>query len=220
MSKTSSKTTKTAPAAPKAKAAASPSTKTASKKTTAPKVEVAPATPATPAAPVAENVVEAVTAPALDVESVISNKFSDFSDKLQEFASLHSSIKGEFKLLEKIVKRELKSLVKSSLKRRRSGNKKPSGFVKPTPLSDELCAFLDQPSGTEMARTAVTKEINKYIQANELKDKSNGRIILPDAKLTKLLKIGPNDDQLTYFNLQKYMSHHFPKQPKPVVASA
>lgn len=217
MSKTSSKTTKTASAAPKAKAAASPSTKTASKKTTAPKVEVAPATPATP---VVENVVEAVTAPALDVESVISNKFSDFSDKLQEFASLHSSIKGEFKLLEKIVKRELKNLVKSSLKRRRSGNKKPSGFVKPTPLSDELCAFLDQPSGTEMARTAVTKEINKYIQANELKDKSNGRIILPDAKLTKLLKIGPNDDQLTYFNLQKYMSHHFPKQPKPVVASA
>ena len=62
-----------------------------------------------------------------------------------------------------------------------------------------------------MARTEVTKEINAYIRANSLQDKTNGRKIIPDAPLTKLLKIGKTDE-LTYFNLQKFMSHHFPKK--------
>ena len=65
-----------------------------------------------------------------------------------------------------------------------------------------------------MARTEVTREINKYIQENNLKDPSNGRKILADAKLKVLLNL--NDEELTYFNLQKFMSPHF---PKPQVSS-
>jgi len=61
-----------------------------------------------------------------------------------------------------------------------------------------------------MARTEVSKEINKYIQSNNLKDPANGRKINPDAKLSKLLKLNKNDE-LTYFNLQRYMKHHFIK---------
>ena len=56
-----------------------------------------------------------------------------------------------------------------------------------------------------MARTEVTKEINSYIRQHQLQDKTNGRKIIPDAQLTKLLKIG-SGDELTYFNLQRYMS--------------
>ena len=78
------------------------------------------------------------------------------------------------------------------------------------PAPTELAAFLGKSVGTEMARTAVSKEINNYIQTHNLKDKNNGRIIHADAKLTKLLKL-QKDDELTYFNLQKYMKHHFPK---------
>jgi hypothetical protein len=82
--------------------------------------------------------------------------------------------------------------------------------VKPTLISEELASFLSKPVGTEMARTEVSKEINAYITANGLQDKSNGRKINADAKLTKLLKITPSDE-LTYFNLQRFMKHHFVK---------
>jgi len=34
-----------------------------------------------------------------------------------------------------------------------------------------------------MARTDVTKEMTAYIRENSLQDKTNGRKILPDAKL-------------------------------------
>ena len=65
-----------------------------------------------------------------------------------------------------------------------------------------------------MARTDVTREINKYIRANNLQDKENGRKINPDKQLCTLLKVEP-DVNLTYFNLQRYMGPHFPKQIKP-----
>jgi upstream activation factor subunit UAF30 len=74
---------------------------------------------------------------------------------------------------------------------------------------------LEKPEGTEMARTTVTREINAYIRTNLLQDKSNGRKINPDAKLAALLKLGKTDE-LTYFNLQKFMSPHFAKNVKVV----
>ena len=69
-----------------------------------------------------------------------------------------------------------------------------------------------------MARTDVTREINKYIRANNLQDKDNGRKINPDKLLRELLKIDETVD-LTYFNLQRYMGPHFPKQIKPATAN-
>ena len=70
-----------------------------------------------------------------------------------------------------------------------------------------------------MARTDVTREINKYIRSHNLQDKENGRKINPDTKLQTLLKLN-NTDELTYFNLQRYMSPHFAKSVKAVVADA
>ena len=70
-----------------------------------------------------------------------------------------------------------------------------------------------------MARTEVTKQINTYIKANKLQDPKNGRIILPDAVLTKLLKISKGEE-LTFFNLQKYMSPHFAKATATAATTA
>ena len=141
---------------------------------------------------------------------------SEFSAKLQQIVSLFATVKNDYKTLEKVVNRELKQAQKaSSKKKRNNANRKPSGFVKPARISDELANFLKKDVGTEMARTDVSKEINAYIQANDLKDKKNGRIIHPDAKLTKLLKIG-KEDELTYFNLQRYLKHHFAKSTPAV----
>ena len=139
---------------------------------------------------------------------------ADFIAKLQQVNSIIASLKSEYRLLEKKWTRELKVAQKSSSKRkRRVGNRAPSGFVKPTLISDELAQFLDKPSGSEMARTEVTRDINKYIRAHNLQDVTNGRKIIPDAKLSALLKIGAADE-LTYFNLQRYMSPHFAKSVK------
>ena len=146
-------------------------------------------------------------------EYSISTGFSEFISKFQTMLTSFNALKTELRSLEKITVKQLKVAEKQSNKKRRKGNRAPSGFVKPSLISDELAKFLDKPCGTEMARTDVTREINKYIRANNLQDKSNGRKINPDKQLTQLLKIEDSVD-LTYFNLQKYMGPHFPKVAK------
>jgi chromatin remodeling complex protein RSC6 len=188
--------------------------KRAADKTATPAKRVAKKAAATPVEPVNEVVaapVEAVEEAPVSATATVAGKMGEFGAKLMQMTSLLSTLKSDFKTLEKCISREMKVLEKASNKGRRSNaNRKPSGFIKPTLISDELAAFLGKSVGTEMARTAVSKEINNYIQTHNLKDKNNGRIIHADAKLTKLLKL-QKDDELTYFNLQKYMKHHFPK---------
>ena len=111
-----------------------------------------------------------------------------------------------------------KARSKAGRKKRKSGNRAPSGFVKPTKISSELATFLGKAKGTEMARTSVTREINAYIREHKLQDPKNGRRILADAKLRKLLKL-KKDDELTYFNLQRYMSPHFAKAGKSTTSA-
>ena len=156
-----------------------------------------------------ENIV--VTSDAVDHS--ITSGFSDFITKFQSMLVNFNSLKTELRNLEKMTVKQLKVAEKLNNRKRRKGNRAPSGFVKPSLISDELAKFLDKPCGTEMARTDVTREINKYIRANNLQDKSNGRKINPDKPLTQLLKVSDNVE-LTYFNLQKYMGPHFPKAVK------
>jgi len=154
----------------------------------------------------------------VETEDQLNEQSIEFIAKLQQLGTLISSLKTEFRGLEKKWSRELKSAQKQCSKRKRkSGNRAPSGFVKPTRISDELSNFLAKPFGSEMARTEVTREINKYIRTHNLQDKANGRKINPDDKLATLLKL-KKTDELTYFNLQKYMSPHFAKAVKDIPA--
>ena len=164
-------------------------------------------------APVVVSEMENVVVASDACDYSITNGFSEFITKFQTMLTSFNALKTELRGLEKITVKQLKVAEKLSNKKRRKGNRAPSGFVKPSLISDELAKFLDKPCGTEMARTDVTREINKYIRANNLQDKSNGRKINPDKQLTQLLKIEDTVD-LTYFNLQKYMGPHFPKVAK------
>ena len=156
----------------------------------------------------------------LETDAQVAEKSVEFLAKLQQLGVLISSLKTEYRVLEKQWTRELKTAQKQSSKRKRkAGNRAPSGFVKPTRISDELAKFLEKPSGSEMARTEVTRDINKYIRTHNLQDKENGRKINPDTKLATLLKL-KKTDELTYFNLQRYMSPHFAKASKDVVVSS
>jgi upstream activation factor subunit UAF30 len=179
------------------------------RKPKAPKAEVAPST-VVETAPV----VELAHSEAADAEAPLAEQSVEFLAKLQQLGVLISSLKAEYRTLEKKWSREVKSAQKQSTKRKRkAGNRAPSGFVKPTKISDELASFLGKEKGTEMARTDVTREINTYIRAHKLQDKDNGRKINPDTKLAALLKL-KKSDELTYFNLQKFMSPHFAKATK------
>jgi len=172
----------------------------------------APAVVEAPVVEVAAPVVEAPVAEAAVVDvSTLASKLNDFGSKIQQVTTILSSMKADYKLLEKSVSRELKAASKSKkAKKASSGNRQPSGFVKPSVISDELIAFLGKEAGTMMSRVEVSKGINAYITANSLKDKVSGRQINPDVKLATLLKIG-KDEVLTYFNLQKYLKIHFVK---------
>jgi chromatin remodeling complex protein RSC6 len=182
-------------------------------------VESTPVDSASASAPVNVVIIDAATPAASSSPdtSALLSMYADYSNKLQAAHATWTALRSEFRLLERQTARELKNAQKASLKKKRKvGNRAPSGFVKPTLISNELAGFLGKPEGSEMARTDVTREINKYIRTNNLQDKENGRKIIPDKKLTSLLKL-KKGDELTYFNLQRYMSPHFAKASSTVV---
>lgn len=190
---------------------ASKSTKAKAEKTTTPKTTKSKT-------PEVDVVLTKTDAPVETTEATdmftMTEGFTEFLSKLQALTTQIASLKTEFRALEKRSVRELKAAQKANAKRKRkSTNRAPSGFVKPTLISNELAGFLNKPVGTEMARTEVTREINGYIREHNLQDKENGRKINPDKKLASLLKI-KSGDELTYFNLQRYMSPHFAKSQK------
>lgn len=191
------------------------SKKTATKATTVKETKVAAPAAAAEAAPV-----EAVESKVVDTTPTLNDQFTALLAQLSQLRSQLTAVTSQVRQLQKRSDRELKAANKANKRRqRKKGNRAPSGFVKPTKISKELAAFLQKPAGTEMARTEVTREINKYIRAHNLQDPKNGRRILADTKLRKLLKLSKSDE-LTYFNLQRYMSPHFPKSKAKQQASA
>lgn len=164
-----------------------------------------------PATPVAD--VPVVTTPVGEVAKLDIN--AGYVESIATLTAMRhqlSNVIAGVKLLQKRAEREVKAVQKAGNKRKqRNATRAPSGFVKPTLISDQLAEFLTKEKGTLIARTDVTREINAYIRANKLQDPANGRKINPDAKLKKLLALKPTDE-LTYFNLQRYMSQHFQKK--------
>ena len=211
--KTTTTKTETPAAAPAPVSAASAAPAAKAKKAVV-KTE-AVAAPAPAPAPVVAAAPEAVA----EMDSSLVEQSGEFLVKLQQLGALINALKTEYRTLEKKWTRDLKVAQKQSSKRKRkAGARAPSGFVKPTRISDELASFLAKPSGTEMARTEVTRDINKYIREHNLQDKANGRQINPDTKLASLLKVAKTD-VLTYFNLQRYMSPHFAKAGDAVASA-
>ena len=189
------------------------STKKVAATAAAPAVVPSPA----PVAPVAST--ESTTTAAA-VEAPATSLDEDMKSVLTRLSTLRETVSTmitEVKKLEKRVHRE----IKDARKRRRRVPKEgeevvkrgPSIFEIPTKVSDELCKFLGKPNGTLISRSNVTKEVNNYLKANNLKNKHN---INPDPALRKLLDPIPAGEQLSYFNLQRYLNKHYIKEAKPV----
>ena len=138
-------------------------------------------------------------------------RISESNQDIANIISLCKSLIIKNKQLDKDHKKVCKELEKKTRKKKQNGGKKaPSGFAKPSNISDELADFLGVQRGSLVARTEVTKQITQYVKNNELQNPKNRRIILPDNKLQKLLN--NQDQEVTYFTLQRFIKHHFPKK--------
>ena len=98
-------------------------------------------------------------------------------------------------------------------------NNPNNGFNRPRQVTPALKEFLCLAPDATISRTEVTKGIYGYIRENQLKHPDNGKIIMPDAKLKALL--GTDDEtQITFTNIQKFITPHYIKEPTSVPVPA
>lgn len=142
-------------------------------------------------------------------------RFETMHETLSLMKTHMNLLQKEIKDIEKNIKKEMKSMNNKQVKIKQTKKRAPSGFAKPTKVTNELCEFMNRPIGSEIARTEVTKTLVQYIKDNKLQEQNaeTKNKIVPDQKLSVLLGINNNEaSELTFFNIQKYMNKHF----KPV----
>ena len=161
-----------------------------------------------------ENTIEhSSTAPAKTnslLDPAIKDEFSGVLGTLSAFRAQITMLQNQVRGLEKHVNKQMRNLHKEAKKNKNKGNRKPSGFAVPSKITDELCEFMQKPTGTKVARTEVTQYIISYIKNHNLQKEGNRKYITPDESLNKLLGV-KDGDEVTYFNIQRYMNKHFVK---------
>ena len=170
----------------------------------------------TPPEPVVETPVvpDPVETPSQTEEDNYDSEFSEIQGALKEALNVIKSLSSKLTVLEKRVARDRKVMnkkMKGRVKRVVDPNKPPSGFAKPGPISAELAKFLGLGKDELIARTEVTKRITKYCQEKKLQNEEDKRTIHADKALKDLLRL-KKGDELTFFNLQKYMKVHYPNK--------
>jgi len=140
----------------------------------------------------------------------VCDQFSGVLGTLSSFRSQITMLQNQVRALEKTVGKQMRTFAREAKKNKNKGNRKPSGFAVPTKISDELCLFMQKPKGSTAARTEVTQYIIKYIKDNDLQWNENRKIIKPNDDLKILLNV-KEDDEVTYFNIQRFMNKHFIK---------
>ena len=123
-----------------------------------------------------------------------------------ELSALRIDVKNLAKLVRKI--RSTQEDPDGEKAKKRAEN---NGFNRKQEITPALREFLGLADGELVSRSEVTKSVNKYITDKGLKHPENGRQIVLDAKLKELLA-PPEGVQVTYLNLQKYLSPHYVKK--------
>ena len=120
-----------------------------------------------------------------------------------------TALRNELKSLTKIV-RKIKAKLDDPNGEKSAKRAKNNGFNRDQKISEELRTLLGLAEGQLVSRSTLTKSIIEYVKANGLKHPVNGRILVLDQKLRDLLK-PPADVQVTFLNLQKFLSPHYTK---------
>ena len=146
----------------------------------------------------------------------IGEAFENIIDNLSAFKLQINDIQQQIRILDKNIRKQMKTHQKEVAKRASKPPRPPSGFARPTNVTKELCDFMNKEEGTKIARTEVTRALVYYIKSNNLVNKDNHKIISPDDKLKFLLGVDESE-KLTYFNIQKYMNKHFINESSAVM---
>ena len=117
---------------------------------------------------------------------------------LSEISALRSDVKSLTKIVRKIKAKQAASRAKNN------------GFNREQAISPKLREFLGVEEGKLVSRSFVTRAINSYVTEKGLKHPDNGRVLVLDDKLRDLLN-PPADTQVTFLNLQKFLSPHYTK---------
>tara|TARA_A100001015_G_scaffold32772_1_gene36351 strand:- start:17 stop:454 length:438 start_codon:yes stop_codon:yes gene_type:complete len=143
----------------------------------------------------------------------------DYQEKFDGVLATIGTLKGQINSLQQQIKKldidlrkDFEKKYKDIEKRKnKNHNRKPSGFAKPSKISEDLANFMNKDKQELVARTEATRYIIEYIRKSDLQNKNDRRKIEADENLKKLLGI-TEKEELTYFNLQKYMNKHFVKE--------
>lgn len=159
------------------------------------------------------------------VEELEQDKYKDLMVKIDEMAKQLKGLSNYVKDLRKenlqLVKELAKQEKKKAKKNAERAKKGPSGFARPTTITPALAKFLGTPANEKIARTEVTKKITSYVKEHNLQQPDNKRVILLKGKhgkaLAKVLSpvvdpVSGEKTDLTFFNLQRYLKHHFVKE--------
>ncbi len=147
--------------------------------------------------------------PEIKLEDNITTQLDTLLGTVVALVNQLKSVQAEVKTLQKNYVKVLKDHNKT-LNKRKKFDRQPSGFAKPSKISEEMATFLSLDPKEEIPRNQVTKLINQYIIEHNLRNDKDKRQIQPNKQLSKLLNL-KGDEELSYFNLQKYMKHHFIK---------
>ena len=190
--------------------------KTSSSKRSSKKSPPAPEPEPVRAEPVAEVKTEAEPATTQEQteEPTLESVLSDYNEVALALKALNLTLKRLVVSQAKRIKELEKAAAKGSGKKRRVANpdaKKNNGFNKPTRVSADMCTFLGIPADQMVSRSEVSKAVHGYIKEHNLQKEENRRHINPDAKLRALLGSAP-DQEVTYFNLQRFLAPHYIKE--------
>lgn len=141
------------------------------------------------------------------------SQISELTDSLKQAQTIIKSSLSIIVKLEKQLDRDRRQMEKELKKKTRKTNvnRSVNGFSKPGEVSQELKDFFKLGKDEKIARTEITKKITSYCQEKKLQKEDDKRVILADEPLKKLLRM-KKGDELTYFNLQRYMKIHFPNK--------
>ena len=128
---------------------------------------------------------------------------------LETVISEISALRAEIKSLTKIV-RKIKAKQDDPDGTKAAYRAKNNGFNREQAISPKLREFLGVEEGKLVSRSFVTRAINTYVTEKGLKHPDNGRVLVLDDKLRDLLE-PPADTQVTFLNLQKFLSPHYTK---------
>ena len=169
-----------------------------------------PETPLGNVAPVAElSVAEPpeVTTPAIDI-------VNEVQEAVEQIGNIYKSLKPKIKAMKKVVFKAEKRKLKAALSVAGGAPPKPNALTRPCQISEDMLSFLGLPPGEMLSRSAVTSKIAAYSKENNLKDPENGRLMVVDDSLAKLLNVEPGT-KVSLFACQGMLGSHIKTSPAP-----